>query len=81
MNWVKECNKNFTRSNILLGTAVVLPLTLAFFPGLSTIVAIAIAFILLLLITKDEFYLIFCGDLVFLQPAGASGRIGAVPVF
>lgn len=65
MNWVKECKKYFTRSNILLGTAVVLPLTLAFFPGLSTIVAIAIAFISLLLITKDEFYLIFVVTLFF----------------
>lgn len=65
MNWVKEWKKYFTRSNILLGIAVVLPLALAFFPSLSTVVAIAIAVISLFLITKDAFYLIFIVTLFF----------------
>ena len=65
MNWVKEWKKYFTRSNILLGIAVVLPLALAFFPSLSTVAAIAIAVISLFLITKDAFYLIFMVTLFF----------------
>lgn len=65
MDQAKEWKKYFTRSNILLGTATVLPLTLAFFPGLSTLVAIAIAVISLLLITEDAFYLIFVVTLFF----------------